>query len=112
VAHVAIICPIVLPCYLVAIKRATGIRLTVLAKAATGPLVASVQAACVAWLAAGLFNSPSLQAVAGMGLGGACYLWLTAPQLVQVLGRGRAPHPLVSRILSTYEELGQGYLNA
>jgi PST family polysaccharide transporter len=112
VAHIVIICPIVLPCYLVAIKRATGIRLTVLAKAATGPLVASVQAACVAWLAAGLFTSPSLQAVAGMGLGGACYLWLTAPQLVQVIGRGRAPHPLVSRILSTYEELGQGYLNA
>jgi lipopolysaccharide exporter len=112
VAHIVIICPIVLPCYFVAIKRATGIRLKVLADAAAGPLVASLKAAAVAWLAAGLFNSPALQLVAGMGFGGACYLLLTAPQLVRVLWRGQAPHPVVARILSTYGENGWAYINA
>ena len=52
IAHIVIIGPIVLPCYLIALKRATGVRVGLLAKAAFPPLAAAAAAACLAWLTA------------------------------------------------------------
>ena len=45
IAHIVIIGPIVLPCYLIALKRATGVRVGLLAKAAFPPLAAAAAAA-------------------------------------------------------------------
>src|SRR5439155_23009262 len=44
-AHIVVIAPLVLPCYLVALKRATGIRIAVLGRAILSPLVAAALAA-------------------------------------------------------------------
>jgi lipopolysaccharide exporter len=107
IAHIAIICPIVLPCYIVAIKRASDIRLGLLVRAAAGPFLASAIAATIAWLTASQFGPSPLKLIAGMAAGVLCYTTLTAPQLIVVLGRGRISHPVLKRIFSTYYKIGR-----
>lgn len=107
IAHIVIIGPIVLPCYLIALKRATGVRVGLLAKAAFPPLAAAAAAACLAWLTASRFESPLVQLVAGLAVGGSFYVVVTAPQLILLVVRGRAPHPGVRRILRAYHRGGR-----
>jgi PST family polysaccharide transporter len=102
IAHIVIIGPVVLPCYLFALKRATDVRISLLAKAALPPLAAAAAAACLAWVTASLFGSPLAQLAVGVATGGSLYALLTAPQLILLLTRGRAMPPRVKRILSTY----------
>ncbi len=107
IAHIVIIGPIVLPCYLIALKRATGVRVGLLAKAALPPLAAAVAAAGVAWVVASSFASPLIQLVAGLAAGGSLYVLVTAPQLLVVAARGRATHPRVRRIVLAYQRTGR-----
>ena len=107
IAHIVIIGPIVLPCYLVALNRAAGVRIGPLAKAAFPPLAASVAAAGLAWVVASRFESPLVQLVAGLAAGGSLYVTATAPQLILVVARGRAAHPLVRAILQAYQRIGR-----
>jgi lipopolysaccharide exporter len=107
IAHIVIIGPIVLPCYLIALKRATGVRISLLAKAAFPPLAAAVAAACLAWLTASRFDSPLVQLVAGLAVGGSFYVVVTAPQLIVLFVRGRAIHPRVRTILRAYHRSGR-----
>ncbi len=107
IAHIVIIGPIVLPCYLIALNRATGVRVGLLAKAAFPPLAAAAAAACLAWLTASRFASPLVQLVAGLAAGGSFYVVVTAPQLILLVVRGRAMHPRVRRILRTYHRGGR-----
>jgi PST family polysaccharide transporter len=107
IAHIVIIGPIVLPCYLIALKRATGVRISLLAKAAFPPLAAAAAAACLAWLTASRFESPLVQLLAGLAAGGSFYVVVTAPQLIVLLMRGRAIHPRVKRILRAYHRGGR-----
>ena len=60
-AHVAVIIPIVLPSYLLALKRATGVRLAALGKAALPAILASSAAALAARGAASQLSSPLAQ---------------------------------------------------
>ena len=101
-AHIVIIVPIVLPCYLVALKRATGVGIGLLAKAAFPPLAAAAVAASLARFAASQFGRPILELIAGLVAGGLCYLVLAAPQLILLLVRGLAPHRQVKRVLRAY----------
>jgi lipopolysaccharide exporter len=107
IAHIVIVGPIVLPAYLIALKRATDVRASDLAKAASPPLAAAIVAAGLAWLAASQFNRPILELTVGMTVGGLCYIVLTAPQLILLLGRGRAAHPRVKRFLRVYNNIGR-----
>jgi PST family polysaccharide transporter len=107
IAHIVIIGPIVLPCYLIALKRATGVRVGLLAKAAFPPFAAAVAAAGVAWVVACRFESPLVQLAAGLAAGGSLYLVVTAPQLILVVARGRAIHPRAKTILQAYYRTGQ-----
>jgi lipopolysaccharide exporter len=107
IAHIVIIGPIVLPCYLIALKRATGVRISLLAKAAFPPLAAAAAAACLAWLTASRFDSPLVQLVAGLAVGGSFYVVVTAPQLIVLFVRGRAIHPRVRTILRAYHRSGR-----
>jgi lipopolysaccharide exporter len=107
IAHIVIIGPIVLPCYLIALKRATSVRISLLAKAAFPPLAAAVAAACLAWLTASRFDSPLVQLVAGLAVGGSFYVVVTAPQLIVLFVRGRAIHPRVRTILRAYHRSGR-----
>jgi hypothetical protein len=69
-AHVAVIVPIVLPSYLLVLKRVTGVRLTTLGMAAMPALLASSAAALAAHGTASQFNSPLAQLIAGLAAGG------------------------------------------
>jgi lipopolysaccharide exporter len=107
IAHIVIIGPIVLPCYLVALKRATGIRAGPLARAAFAPLAAAAAAAGLAWFTASEFDSPPVRLVAGLAAGGCLYVAVTAPQLILLVMRGRAMNPQLMRVLRAYGRIGQ-----
>ena len=101
-AHIAVIGPIVLPCYLLAMKRITGVRLTLLAKAVLPALLASSAAALGAKGATLLFSDPLLQLIAGLSTGGLIYLIAITPQAITLLGGRKAPGPRARRILRLY----------
>jgi lipopolysaccharide exporter len=89
-AHIAVIVPIVLPSYLLALKRVTGVRLRALGKAALPPFLASSAAALAARAAASQLHSPLAQLIAGLAAGGVVYVIGAGRQAITVFGRGRA----------------------
>jgi PST family polysaccharide transporter len=97
-AHVAVIGPIVLPSYLLTLKRVTGVRFTVLGRAALPALLASSAAALAARSAASQFNSPPAQLAAGVAVGGVIYVICAGQQAAAVFGRGQA----AERVLHFY----------
>jgi PST family polysaccharide transporter len=107
IAHIIIIVPIVLPCYIIALKRATRVRISALVKASLPALVAASIAGAIAWLLARLFHSPMAQLFVGGGGGIVFYLIATAPQLIRVIGRGRIDHPRVLSLLRVYCHIGR-----
>ena len=107
IAHIVIIGPIVLPCYLIALKRATGVRVGLLAREAFPPFAAAIASACLAWFTASLFESPPVQLVAGMAAGGFLYVAITAPQLIMLVTRGRGIPPRIRRVLRAYYRSGR-----
>jgi lipopolysaccharide exporter len=97
-AHVAVIVPIVLPSYLLVLKRSTGVRFTALGRAALPALLASAAAALVARGAASQFSSPLAQLMAGLATGGVIYVICAGPQAVAVF----APKPVAERVQRFY----------
>jgi PST family polysaccharide transporter len=97
-AHVAVIVPIVLPSYALALKRTTNVRLIALGKAALPALLASSAAAIAARGAASQFGSPLAQLVVGLMAGGTIYTICVGKQVLAVLGRGQD----VERVLKFY----------
>jgi lipopolysaccharide exporter len=101
-AHIAVIGPIVLPSYLYALKKATGVRLGALAKAALPALLASLAAALAARSVASHFPSPLVQLITGLSAGGLIYVVAAAPQVVGVFNRGHAANRHAKRVLRLY----------
>lgn len=96
VAHIAVIVPLVLPSYLFALRRATGIRLTTLGWVVLPSLLAGAAAAIVARSVASQFADPLTQLVTGIAVGCAVYAVAAAPQVLAWLShmqgaRRRAP---------------------
>jgi len=89
-AHIAVIGPLVLPSYLIALKRATGIRFATLGKAVLPPLLAASAAAVAARITASQLASPLLQLVTGLALGGLIYLLAVAPLGLALLSQEQA----------------------
>jgi PST family polysaccharide transporter len=108
IAHIIIIVPIVLPCYLIALKRATGVRIGALVKASLPALVAAVIAGAIAWLLAQSFGNPVAQLLVGGGAGGLFYFTATGPQLILVIGRGKIRHPKVLGFMRMHYRVGRG----
>jgi lipopolysaccharide exporter len=106
-AHIVVIGPIVLPCYLIALKRATGIPIAALVKGLLPSLAAAVVAGLAAWLAVSQFSSPPLQLIAGVLAGGLLYAIAIAPHAVVVLLREKTVDPRVKRILRVYYSAGR-----
>jgi len=102
-AHVAVIAPIVLPSYLLALKRLTGVRLTALGRAALPPVLASAAAALAAHGVASQLNSPLAQLIAGLAVGGLVYLVCAGQQAAVLFGRGRS----AERVLNLYGAAGR-----
>jgi O-antigen/teichoic acid export membrane protein len=97
-AHVAVIVPIVLPSYLLALKRLTGVRFTALGRAVLPAILASAAAALAARGAASQLSSPLAQLIAGLAAGGLVYAVCVGPQAIAAFGRGRA----AERVLHIY----------
>ena len=106
VAHIAVIGPVVLPCYLFALKKATGIRFSTLATAIAPAFLASAAAALVAKGAASQFANPLTQLVVGLLSGGLVYLAAVAPQAMVLLTREQATNRQVKLILGLYQFVG------
>jgi PST family polysaccharide transporter len=104
-AHVAVILPIVLPSYLLVLKRVTGVGLTVLARAAILAVLASSLAAVAAHAAASQFSSPLVQLVAGLATGGLVYVICAGRQGAAVFGRGRS----AERVLAAYSAAARAF---
>jgi lipopolysaccharide exporter len=102
VAHIVVIGAIVLPSYLIALKRATGIRLTTLAIAVLPAPLAALAAGLLAKEAASRFTTPIISLTAGLAVGGLIYVIATAPQIINLLSRGQNTNPLAGRVLSVY----------
>jgi PST family polysaccharide transporter len=102
-AHVAVIVPIVLPCYLLALKRVTGVRFTALGRAAAPALLASSAAALAARGVASQLNSPLAQLIGGLAVGGLVYLVCAGWQAAALLGEGQA----AQRVLHLYDSAGR-----
>ncbi len=100
-AHVVVIGPIVLPCYLFALKRVTGISFAALAKAALPALLAALVAAGAAKAAASQFGDPLAQLTAGLAAGGLIFALAAAPQAIALIGLGQKNRH-VMRILRAY----------
>jgi lipopolysaccharide exporter len=107
IAHIVIIGPIVLPCYLFAARRATGVRVGLLARATVAPLAAAAASAGLAWFAASEFASPPVQLVAGLAAGTFVYVAVTAPQLISLVTRGQAMNPQLMAVLRAYYRIGR-----
>jgi tetratricopeptide (TPR) repeat protein len=88
-AHVAVIVPIVLPSYLLALKRVTGVRLVALGKAVLPALLASSAAALAARAVASQLNGPLAQLISGLSAGGVAYLVCAGQQVAAVFAPGR-----------------------
>jgi lipopolysaccharide exporter len=99
VAHVLVIGVVVLPCYLLVLKRTTRVGITASFRAVLPPLVASSAAGLAASVVAGEFAIPVIQLIAGLVVGSLVYLAAVAPQAIDLLIRSRAGRPQAMRIL-------------
>jgi lipopolysaccharide exporter len=88
-AHIVVIGPLVLPCYLLAMKRTTGVRFRRLASAVLPALVASSVAAIAAKGTASLINDPPIQLIAGLLVGGLVYAFAALPQFLGMLNQAQ-----------------------
>jgi lipopolysaccharide exporter len=94
-AHVAVIIPIVLPSYLLTLKRVTGVRFTALGRAALPAVLASAAAALAARGAASQFSSPLAQLIAGLATGGVIYVICAGQQAVAVFAPKQVAEPVL-----------------
>jgi PST family polysaccharide transporter len=87
IAHILIIVPIVLPCYLIALRRTTGVHLLTLLRDVLPSVIAAAMAAAAAWVVIGQIGDPLAQLVAGGIAGGIVYALACAPQLMGMLSK-------------------------
>ena len=106
-AHIAVIIPIVLPCYVLALKRATGVRILSLVRAAVPALLASAIAAIIAEFVMSMLHNPAIQLVAAGTSGVLSYAVMTAPKILVVIGHGKVANPKALRVLRAYYNLGR-----
>lgn len=102
IAHIAVIALLVLPSYLLALKRASGVRFVALAKAVLPALLAASAAALAARGVASQFANPLAQLVSGLTAGGLIYIVATAPQAIALFNREQTAKLPVTRILKLY----------
>jgi lipopolysaccharide exporter len=90
IAHIVIIGPLVLPSYILALRRATGVHFSTLVWAVLPSLLAASAAAFAARAVASRFTDPLAQLITGLVAGGVVYVVAAAPQGIAFLGQERA----------------------
>jgi lipopolysaccharide exporter len=106
-AHIAIVAPVVLPCYLFALRRETRVKLISLAKAGTPPVIAASIAAAVTLLVMSILKNQQVELFVGGAAGGLVYCGLMLPQIVVVLGRGKIKNQRMLRLASNYYDFSR-----
>jgi PST family polysaccharide transporter len=106
-AHIVVIGPLVLPSYLFALRRATGVRLIMLGKAILLPLLAASAAALAARSIASQLASPPAQLAAGLAVGGLIYVVAVAPQAVALLGEKQAAKLRALRLFRLHDSVAR-----
>jgi lipopolysaccharide exporter len=101
-AHIAVIGPIVLPCYLLVLRRATGVGFRPVARAIFPALIAAVGAGLAAKAVSSQFTSPLVQLLAGSLVGGLVYVLIAAPQLLTRLNRAQLRRLRKNRVFRIY----------
>jgi PST family polysaccharide transporter len=101
-AHIVVIGPFVLPCYLFVLRRTVGVRLSMLGKAIVPPLLAASVAALAASGTTSQFASPVAQLVAGLAVGGLVYVVAAAPQAAAWLSQEQAAKLRTLRLFRPY----------
>jgi lipopolysaccharide exporter len=106
-AHVMVITPIVLPCYVAVLLRSTDVRLTDLLRPLMLPVLVAGGAAVVAARAAALLAGPLPQLVTGLSVGALLYGVVLAPQLTGLVSREQAARLRLDRVASGYRSAGR-----
>ena len=106
-AHIAIIGPIVLPCYLFAMKKAAGISFGSLGRAVFPALLSSFVAALAVRATAEQFGNSLVQLITGLAVGGLIYIVAVAPHAIRLLNRGRATGLRMGRIIRMHNIVAQ-----
>jgi len=104
-AHIAVIVPVVLPSYLFALKKTTGVRFTALAKAVLSSILAASAAALAAKGASSLFDNAFVELITGLTVGCLTYVIFVAPQAIALLDRRQSTKLL--RVLRLYTAAGR-----
>lgn len=78
-AHVMVIGPLVLPSYILVLRKASGVRLTALGRATLPPLLSALAGALAAIGTASQFASPLVKLITGIAAGGLVYAIMAAP---------------------------------
>jgi PST family polysaccharide transporter len=89
-AHIVVLGPLVLPSYLFVLRRATGVRLTLLGRAILPPLVAALAASLAARVVASQFTHPLAELATGLVAGSLVYAVAAAPFATPLLGEERS----------------------
>jgi lipopolysaccharide exporter len=106
-AHLAVIAPVVLPCYVFVLKRTTRMSLFSVLRAVLPPVVTAAAAAVAAVRIADQLSGPQLQLVVGLVTGGLAYGLVMAPQLVGLLSDGMARRLGLDRLGRAYAAAGR-----
>jgi lipopolysaccharide exporter len=106
-AHIAVIGPIVLPCYVLAMKRATGIRAGSLGRAIFPALLASFAAGLAVKATASQFGNALVQLAMGLSIGGLVYIVAVTPHAIRLLNRGKAIGPRMKRVIRIHNMAAQ-----
>ncbi|HEX3962320.1 MAG TPA: oligosaccharide flippase family protein [Trebonia sp.] len=106
-AHVFVIFALIMPCYLAALRRMTGVSSIALAGAILPSVAASFAAALAAKTAELQFADPVLQLVIGLAVGGTTYLIVTAPLTIELLSRDQAIKSPIAQISNAYSRMAQ-----
>jgi PST family polysaccharide transporter len=106
-AHIAVIGPLVVPSYLFALRKASGVRFSALGRAVFPPLIATSAAALAARSAASQFISPLAQLVTGLAAGSLVYVVAAAPQAVALLDRNQSERLRALPLFRLYEAMAR-----
>lgn len=102
-AHIAVIGPLVLPCYLLAMRKATGVRIAALGRAVLPPLTVASVAALAARAVASQFANPVSQVTLGLAAGALVYAIGAAPQGLELLSEETAGRLRPLRFFRIYD---------
>ncbi len=102
IAHVAVIVPLVLPSWMFVLRKATGVRFTMLGRAIFPPLLVASAAALAAKVTASHFVSPLIQLLTGLVVGCLIYAVAAFPQGLALLSQEQGAKLHAFRLLRFY----------